>query len=421
MSTQELLRQQVLEALRDDGDVSATPDRERVAVVVKEVVERFQLHADQGLHRPLANPSGTIERLVQSVLDAGVWTKFFADPTRADELMVNGDTTTYSTREGRMEVDPDPSTEEENLAVVERLFADAGTAVNTENPVEVHQVWGNQVRASVSIPPVADGLDAAFRIYRPQRTTLPDLARLGSFTAAAANLLAAAMLALTGVLVSGAPKAGKTTILSSLLLALPPTTNLRIIQEARELHAPHLPGGRWSPGAGYDFRGLVNRAMQFGPDCICLSETRGAEAFEIVKAANAGCGFLTTLHARSARMAMESLVTAALMAGENVPERAIRRSFASLIDVVVHCAAQPLHLVKPGTPRLRQVMEISTVPHQLNDDQFTLEPVFKRERLGAPLEFMGKGSLGELEAILDGVLPDGITAEGLCTGQERLL
>ena len=118
---------------------------------------------------------------------------------------------------------------------------------------------------------------------------------------------------------------------------------------------------------------------------------------------------------------MESLVTAALMAGENVPERQVRRSFATLIDVVVHCAAEPLHLVEPSRRRLRQVMEIATIPAQLADGQFTLEPVFRRERLGAPLEYMGASSLGELAGELDHVLPSGVTAEGLCTGAERLL
>ena len=151
-----------------------------------------------------------------------------------------------------------------------------------------------------------------------------------------------------------------------------------------------------------------------------VGETRGAEAFELLKASNSGCGFMTTLHAKSAAMAMDSLVTAALMAGGNVPEAAVRRAFASLIDVVVHCTVQPLHLAKPGQPRLRQVMEICTVPSQFASDHFTLEPVFSRPALGKPMEFHGINALGELVDQLAEVLPDGITVQGLCEGSCQL-
>ena len=93
----------------------------------------------------------------------------------------------------------------------------------------------------------------------------------------------------------------------------------------RELDAPHLPGGRWSPEAvEYPIRRLVQMALQFAPGLLIVSETLGEEAFELLKAATAGCGFGTTLHANSAQLGMQSLVTAALMAGENVPERVVR-------------------------------------------------------------------------------------------------
>lgn len=421
-STHEQLRLEVLAALRDGGDGGQlTFDPARVAQVVRDKVAAYQQRSEQGLERTLSSPQVTIDRLLRSVLAAGPLTKYFDDPTRSDEVNVSGDTITAWTRDGTLEIDAEPTCEAELLAIIQRLLADAGAVVNQERPVVVHQIWGNRVRASVSIPPVSDQLDATFRVYRPQRMTLPELVELGSVSEAAANFLAATMLARTGHVVSGEPGAGKTTIAGALLWAAPPTTNARIIQEARELDAPHLPGGRWSPEAGdHTIRSLVNRALQFAPDLLVVGETRGAEAFELLKAANAGCGFMSTLHAKSARLAMESLVTAALMAGENVPERQVRRSFAALIDVVIHCAAEPLHLVEPGRPRLRQVMEIATIPAQLSDDQFVLEPVFRRERLGAPMEFCGAGSLGDLAADLDRVLPAGITIDGVCSGQERL-
>lgn len=423
-STYDVLRAEILDELgKDTGAESISFDPLRVEAVVREHVKRYQERSESGLGlAKLADESATTHRLLQSILEAGPATKYFRNPELASEISLSNDTLSYVTPDGRLGVDPDPASAAEWRSIVDRLLAESGAAVHHENPVVVAQIWDNQVRASVSIPPVSDHLDATFRIYRPQRTTLSELARLGSLTPPAANFLAATQLAPTGLVTSGQPGAGKTTINGALLLANPATTNVRIIQEARELEAAHLPGGRWSPEAGnHTIRTLVNRALQFAPDLLVIGETRGAEAFELLKAANSGCGFMTTLHARSATLAMESLVTAALMAGENVPERQVRRSFAGLIDVVVHCAAEPLHLVQPGRKRLRQVMEIATIPAQVTGDGFSLEPVFRRERLGAPLEYQGAGSLGDLAAVLDHVLPGHITADDLCTGREAIL
>ena len=419
-STYEALRLEVLEAIRA-GKVDAS-DVGIVEELVRNRVDAYQQRAERGLQPPLASPTGTVTRLMRSLVDAGALTVFFENPSLAGEVTVKDDTITVTTTDGRQEIAGDATSTAEMTAIVARLMADAGVDVNAEHPIAVHQIWGNQVRASVSIPPVADGLDATFRIYRSSSTTFDQLVEWDSLTEPAAEFLSAIqLLPSPGQLFSGPPGAGKTTLAGAALMAVPETTNVRIIQEARELEAPHHPGGRWSPdGGGHTIRSLVNRALQFAPGLLVVGETRGAEAFELLKASNSGCGFMTTLHAKSARLAMESLVTAALMAGENIPERAVRRSFSALIDVVVHCAVQPLHLVKPGEPRLRQVMEICTVPSQITDDHFTLEPVFSRPALGKPMEFHGANSLGELGAMLDDVLPDGVTAVGLCEGQCRL-
>lgn len=417
-TTSESLRLAALATLSDVGLV----DRVKVESVVRDEVARYQQLAANGLATKLVRPEEMIARLMRSLTEAGALTRFFKDPALAKEVTVYGDTVTASMTDGRQEVDSEPTCEAELTANIVRLLSDAGVSLDAENPVVVHQIWDNQVRAAVSIPPVADCLDATFRIYRLAHTRFADLVEWGSLTEPAANFLSALPL-IPGFsqLISGRPGAGKTTIAQATLLAAPDTMNVRIIQEARELSAPHLRGGRWSPdGGGHTLRSLVNRALQFAPDLIVPGETRGAEAYELLKASNSGCGFMSTLHAKSARLAMESLVNAALMAGENVSERQVRRSFASLIDVVVHCGVQAAHLVAPGRFPLQQVMEICTVPSQLSDDRFVLEPVFKRRALGAPLEFCGANSLGELADELDAVLPAGVTALGLCEGTARL-
>ena len=420
LTSYETLRRSILERIGTDG-LDAT-DHTAVLDVINRAVVGYQQDAARGAHTPMTDPGDVVERLRRSLLEAGPLTQFFNNPELASEIGVKDDTITATTVDGRQRIVGDTTTRDEMLAVIARLMADAGVAVDAEHPVAVSQIWDNQVRASVSIPPISDDLDATFRIYRAQNISIDDLVEWGSLSPPAGELLKALqLLPSVGQLISGPPGAGKTTIGSASLRAVPETTNVRIIQEARELEAPHHPGGRWSPdGGGHDIRTLVNRALQFAPGYLVVGETRGAEAFELLKASNSGCGFLTTLHAKSAAMAMDSLVTAALMAGGNVPDAAVRRAFASLIDVVVHCAVQPLHLAKPGQPRLRQVIEICTVPSQLTSDHFTLEPVFSRPALGKPMEFHGINALGELVDQLAEVLPDGITVQGLCEGSCQL-
>ena len=307
-------------------------DRDAVAALVRAHVERHQRTAESGEWSAVLEPGRHRERLVRSFVGAGPFEKFFVQPDLADEVSFKKDVITYFTRDGRQVVDREPTCEAELTAICQRLLADAGVAVDLENPVVVHQVWDNQVRASVSIPPVSDCLDGTFRIYRPHRTDLVDLVELGSLDAAGGQRARRVPARSDRVCSSPADRAAASRpSLERCCRATPATTITRIVQEVRELDAPHLPGGRWSPEAGgHTIRSLVRRSLQFAPQLLVVGETLGEEAFELLKAGNAGCGFLTTLHANSAQLGMQSLVTAALMAGENVPERVVRVTFARL-------------------------------------------------------------------------------------------
>jgi pilus assembly protein CpaF len=123
------------------------------------------------------------------------------------------------------------------------------------------------------------------------------------------------------------------------------------------------------------------------PDRIVVGEVRGAEAFELSRAVNAGCGFLCTVHSNSASEALDALVNAALMAGENVTERVVRKVFSCALDVVVHLDRDDAPTDGEGAIR-RRVMEIAAVVPALRDD-FTVEPLFVREELGAPMRWTG--------------------------------
>jgi Flp pilus assembly CpaF family ATPase len=136
---------------------------------------------------------------------------------------------------------------------------------------------------------------------------------------------------------------------------------------------------------------------------IVVGEVRGAEAFELTRAANAGCGMACTIHANSASDALNALVNAALMAGENVPEPVVRKVFAASIDLVVHLGRG---VDASGRRIVRETMEIRAMVPALHDD-FSTEALFVREHLGAPLDWTGALPPTDLAERIEGVLPAG--------------
>jgi pilus assembly protein CpaF len=183
-------------------------------------------------------------------------------------------------------------------------------------------------------------------------------------------------------------------LLSALLAAGPANHCVRACEEIRELAVPITHGSYYEvrapalDGSGeITLRDLVKFVLAMRPDRIVVGEVRGAEAFELSRAVNAGCGFLCTVHANSAAEALDALVNAALMAGENVTERVVRKVFSESLDVVVHLQRDVRPSGDDETAR-RQVAEIAAVVPALRDD-FTVEPLFVRDDPQAPLRWTG--------------------------------
>jgi Flp pilus assembly CpaF family ATPase len=207
-----------------------------------------------------------------------------------------------------------------------------------------------------------------------------------------------------------------------LIAAVPPDYCIRACEEIRELHVPIVHGSYYEArppmmdGSGeISLRHLVKATLAMRPDLIVVGEVRGAEAFELTRAMNAGCGFACTIHANSAPDALDALVNAALMAGENVTERVVRKVFASSIDLVVHLERD----VDPnGGGIRRQTTEIRALVPSLHDD-FSSEPLFHRDRMGSPLEWTGAMPPDSLVRRLDRVLPGGVDLARLFQGGMR--
>ena len=386
------IRDEVLERL-ERRRLRPDVDAEQVRAEVREAVAGYQHRAHLGEARPLADPDTVVEQLLRAVTDFGPLTDLLARRD-VEEIFLEGARVSYLDGTGRLRGLAVPTSEAENRRVIERLLAATDRQLNAKHPLVQARVLGGTARLTAALPPVGDRLSATLRRYVVRDVRLSDLVARDSLTEEAATFLDALMCMRSRVTVSGEPGAGKTTMAGALLAAVPAGHCIRACEEIRELAVPLAHGSYYEvrppglDGTGeISLRDLVKFVLAMRPDRIVVGEVRGAEAFELSRAVNAGCGFLCTVHANSAAEALDALVNAALMAGENVTERVVRKVFSEALDVVVHLDRDDGTSAEGG-PIRRQVMEIAAVVPAMRDD-FSVEPIFVRERLGAPLRWTG--------------------------------
>ena len=386
----EQLRREVVAGL--DGEHWADdPETTVVRAVVVRAVEAYQQRSRLGDVPPLHDPVGMVERLVRSVTDFGALSELVRRDD-VEEIFIEGARVSFLDRDGRLRGLLTPTSEDENRRVVEQLLAPTDRQLNATAPLVQARVLDGGARLTAAIPPVADALSVTIRRYTVRSVSLRGLVALGSLDPAAAAFLDAAMRFRSRVAVSGEPGAGKTTMLAALLAAVPPEHCVRACEEIRELSVsfPHGAYYETRPPAldgssEITLRHLVKFVLAMRPDRIVVGEVRGAEAFELTRAVNAGCGFLCTVHANSAPEALHALVNAALMAGENVTERVVQRVFSSALDLLVHVERT---VGDGGIGIQRCVTEITAVVPALSDG-FTCEPVFVRDEADGMLRWTG--------------------------------
>lgn len=412
------IRRRALERI-DHAGVDPDEDKGRLKELVEEAVDEYQRLAHLGEGRSLADPGATVERLLRSVTAHGALGDLL-ERNDVEEIFIEGDRVTYLEAGGGLRGLEAPSTEEENQRVVERLLASTDRRLDASMPLSQARILEGTARLTAVIPPIADRLSATIRRYALRRQTLDSLVDLGSITPTAAAFLGAAMRASASVIISGPPGAGKTSFLSALIAAVPAEHCVRACEEVRELHVPLVHGSYYEArppaldGSGeISLRDLVKVTLAMRPDLIVVGEVRGAEAFELTRAVNAGCGLACTIHANSASDALDALVNAALMAGENVPERVVRKVFASSIDVVIHLEREVDS--KTGSIR-REAMEVKALVPSLHDD-FSTETLFSRSRVGSPLEWSGALPPGGLARRIERSLPPEMSLADLFAGR----
>lgn len=401
------------EALARIDSTGLDPEKQASEVknLLEATVDDYQRRAHLGEGRSLVDPRATVERLVRSVSGRGPLHDLLERPD-IEEIFVEGERVTFLEAGGALRSMAAPTTEHENRLAVEQLMAETDRRLDAASPIAQARILEGSARLTAVIPPVGDRLSATIRRYALRRQTLDSLVTLGSLPEAAADLLTAAMRANASIVVSGPPGAGKTSFLSALISAVPIDHCIRACEEVRELHVPLLHGSYYEArppsldGSGeITLRDLVKVTLAMRPDLIVVGEVRGAEAFELTRAVNAGCGLACTVHANSAPDALEALVNAALMAGENVPERVVRKVFSSSIDFVVH-----LDRTVEADAIVRQAVEIRAVVPALHDD-FSTEPIFIRERIGAPMTWTGALPPAPISERIERTLPTGVTLQ----------
>jgi len=284
------------------------------------------------------------------------------------EIMVNGPDKVYVEQHGKLLVaDVSFSSEDHLRRIIERIVTRVGRRIDESSPlVDARLADGSRINAV--IPPLAfSGSSLTIRKFARDPFKVHDLIAFGTLTTELAELLQACVEARLNVLVSGGTGTGKTTLLNVLSSYIPHDERIITIEDAVELqlqqdHVVQLesrPANIEGKGEA-SIRDLVRNSLRMRPDRIVVGEVRGGESLDMLQAMNTGHeGSLSTIHANSPRDAIARLETLVLMAGMDLPLRAIREQITSAIDVVVQ-----LSRLRDGTRRVTAVTEVQGLESQ---------------------------------------------------------
>ena len=299
--------------------------------------------------------------LADDVLGYGPMQRFLADHD-VTEIMVNGCEDIYVERRGRLHRTTARFVSEAHLRrVIDRIVSQVGRRVDESSPmVDARLPDGSRVNAI--IPPLSvDGPVLTVRKFAHDPYHADDLIGMGTFTHETVELLRACVRGRLNALVTGGTGTGKTTLLNVLSAFIPDDERIVTIEDSVELqmnqhHVVRLesrPANVEGRGA-VAIRDLVRNALRMRPDRIIVGEVRGGEALDMLQAMNTGHdGSLSTVHANTPRDAIARLETMVLMAGMDLPDRAVREQIASALDVIVH-----LSRFRDGSRRVTHVTEV---------------------------------------------------------------
>ncbi|MGQ0609264.1 MAG: CpaF family protein [Chloroflexota bacterium] len=350
--------------------------------VRRQIEELFGKIADEeGLALTRAERVRMLEQITDEILGLGPLEPLLRDETLT-EVMVNGPQQVYIERDGRLELTNVTFQNDEHvMKIIQRIIAPIGRRVDESSPmVDARLPDGSRVNAI--IPPLSlVGPVITIRKFSATPYTVDDLIRFGTATPEMFEFLEACVKARLNVFVAGGTGSGKTTMLNILSSFIPDDERIVTIEDAAELqlrqeHVITLearPSNIEGKGA-IPIRELVRNSLRMRPDRIVVGECRSAEALDMLQAMNTGHdGSMSTGHANTPRDMLSRLETMVLMAGMDLPLRAIREQIASAVDLIVH-----QNRLKDGSRKIVNITEVQG----MEGDVIVMQDVFVFEQTG---------------------------------------
>jgi pilus assembly protein CpaF len=386
------LRQRVQQRLINELDPKL--DLSNVARVRQQVEEIFNTILDsENIVLSRSERARLFESIAADILGFGPLQELLNDP-EISEIMVNGPKKVYVEKRGKIQLSDVTFVDEQHvLRVIDRIVAPLGRRIDESSPmVDARLPDGSRVNAVIR-PIALCGPTISIRKFRKEGITIDDLIRFGSLTSEMAEFLSACVRASLNIVVSGGTGSGKTTMLNVLSSFIPDDERIITVENAAELQLrqEHVVPLESRPpnveGKGeISIRDLVINTLRMRPERIVVGECRGGEALEMLQAMNTGHdGSMTTLHANSPRDAIARIETMCLMAGMDLPVRAIREQIASAVNLIVQLAR-----LKDGSRKVIYITEVQG----MEGDVVVLSDIFVFEQQG--LDERGK-IIGQLK------------------------
>ncbi len=373
------LKSRVQNKLLSEIDPSMDPNSPDVRDTIEQLFDTIL--AEEGMVLSKKDRRNLFDTIIAEILGLGPLEPLLADDS-VTEIMVNGPKNIYVERKGNLtRVNVTFESNSHVLRVIDRIMSPLGRRVDESHPYEDARLKDGS-RVNVIIPPLAlNGPTITIRKFSKKPLQVEDLIRFGSMTPEIAEFLRACVIAAVNVIVSGGTGSGKTTLLNVLSNFIPKDERIITVENAAELqlqgeHVVTLesrPANIEGKGA-VSIQDLVVNCLRMRPDRIVVGECRSGEALDMLQAMNTGHeGSLTTAHSNSPRDTIARLEVMCLMAGMELPQRAIREQIASAIDMICHQSR-----LRDGSRKIVKITEIQG----MEGDVITMSDIFEFEQTG---------------------------------------
>ena len=372
----ERIQDKLIAELDPQMDVTRTDE---VRHTIEEMYD--QILAQEGTILTRQERQRLFEQIVAEILGLGPLEPLLADES-ITEIMVNGPHKIFIERKGKLEkVNLSFESDDHLMRIIDRIVSPLGRRIDEASPM-VNARLPDGSRVNAIIPPLAlNGPTLTIRKFSKTPLTVEDLIRFGTITEEAMEFLKACVIAKINIIVSGGTGSGKTTLLNVLSGFIPSDERIITIEDAAELQLrqEHVVTLEARPpnieGKGeVTIRDLVVNSLRMRPDRIVVGECRAGEALDMLQAMNTGHeGSLTTAHSNSPRDTLSRLETMCLMAGMELPVRAIREQIASAIDLIVH-----QERFRDGTRKVVNITEVQG----MEGDVIVMSDIFQFEQQG---------------------------------------